>query len=74
MVSDKKVEAMRKLFASVSNKKDWKMPINSLCRERDKKAVEEAINFFAGGGVEFKPSTTKGFVRVVAPGYYANGF
>jgi hypothetical protein len=72
-MNDKKHEALHKCFMGVANKKDWKMPINALIQKKDVKMVEEAINFFAGGGVEFKKDK-KGFLRVTAPGYYGNGF
>jgi len=65
--------AKQDAFEAVQNKENWKFPIDAIIDEKDRKITQEAIQFFAGGGVKFFQAGP-GKLRVTAPGYYKNGF
>jgi hypothetical protein len=62
-------EQLVQAFEKVQDKKHWKNPINSFCKEEEKEITNEAIIYFTGTEAEFgKP--INGVVSVTALGYY----
>jgi len=68
-----KYQAMSDAFDLVQDKEHWKNPIDAVIPEEKRSIVEQAINYYAGGGARFVPAG-EGKLRVAAPGYWGNGF
>ncbi len=59
-------------FDMVADPENWKNHIDTIVRDNPKvrAAISAATIFFAGSPAEFYPVKVKGYVRVVADGYY----
>lgn len=62
---------LNEAFAKVSNKTNWKLPIDTVVEKADIKILTAAIPFFCGSVPMFTP-VEGGKVRVEADGYYAD--
>lgn len=62
---------LRKAFASVKDKADWKAPISVQVKESRLELVKAAIVYFTSTTAQVMPSTRKGYVLVTADGYRA---
>lgn len=57
-------------FDKVSNKENWKLPIDAVCLTKDVKNIEKAIIYFTGS-VPLFTKMENSIYRVKAAGYYS---
>lgn len=62
-------EELRKAFAIVENKDNWKNPIDSWIQKRDLQLITEAVEFFTGSTVK-TIEDTETHIHIKAGGYY----
>ena len=69
-----KFHRLQDAFELVQNKEHWKGSIDAIIPADKLAVVQEAVGFYAGSKGFKAYDAGNGQVRVVAPGYWKNGF